>query len=166
MNDDCTESCAGKPEADGGRRRCSLAGAGVGAGRGSGKLRQALLQTALLSCLAEGEAHGYALIDAASSLVGAQACVDPGTVYRILRSLEAEGCVVSRWESPTSGPGRRVYEITGQGRDLLRHWCVFLERRAAGLLALASRGREALGEPGQAGGSGDECRFCEEAFFD
>ncbi len=120
-------------------------------GAGRGKLRQGLLQAALLSRLAEGEAHGYSLIDSASSLIGPQACVDPGTVYRILRALEAEGCVASHWESPTSGPGRRVYEITPAGLDLLRTWCAFLERRAEGLLAVARWGRSALGETPPAG---------------
>lgn len=116
------------------------------AGAGRGKLRQGLLQTALLSRLAEGEAHGYSLIDSAASLIGMQACVDPGTVYRILRALEAEGCVASHWESPSSGPGRRVYAVTPAGLDLLRTWCAFLERRAEGLLAVARWGRSALGE--------------------
>ncbi|NLT35443.1 MAG: PadR family transcriptional regulator [Gaiellales bacterium] len=128
-------------------------------GAGRGRLRQGLLQTALLSRLAEGEAHGYSLIDSAASLIGRQACVDPGTVYRILRALEAEGCVTSHWESPTSGPGRRVYEIMPAGLDLLRTWCVFLERRAEGLLAVARWGRSALGEPPFAG-AGQESAVC------
>lgn len=144
----------------------TLRGCGGGAGGGRGKLRQAILQTALLSCLANGPAHGYSLIESVSLFVQGQTCVDPGSIYRILRGLEADGCVTSEWESPSSGPGRRVYEITTAGRDLLRHWCVFLERRAAALVSITQRGRLALGEAGDPENTPTGCGFCEEAFFD
>lgn len=137
------------------------------AGAGRGKLRQGLLQTALLSRLAEGEAHGYSLIDSAASLIGMQACVDPGTVYRILRALEAEGCVASHWESPSSGPGRRVYTVTPAGLNLLRTWCGFLERRAEDLLAVAHWGRRALREaPPATAGVGVTCPPDQERWSD
>jgi DNA-binding PadR family transcriptional regulator len=41
-----------------------------------------------------------------------------GTVYPILERLEREGFVVSRWEvdPAASGPRRRLYSLTSEGR--------------------------------------------------
>jgi DNA-binding PadR family transcriptional regulator len=46
-----------------------------------------------------------------------------GTVYPILRRLEAEGCVRSRWEKEGEArkeqrPPRRYYELTSHGRGI------------------------------------------------
>jgi PadR family transcriptional regulator PadR len=46
-----------------------------------------------------------------------------GTVYPILRRLEAQGCVRSQWEPDGAArhehrPPRRYYELTSQGRDV------------------------------------------------
>ena len=48
-----------------------------------------------------------------------------GTVYPILRRLDAEGCVRSKWEKEgvarrEQRPPRRYYELTGAGKRLLR----------------------------------------------
>lgn len=37
----------------------------------------------------------------------------------MLRSLEESGSIRSQWSTPQSGPARRYYEITDQGRRLL-----------------------------------------------
>ncbi len=114
-------------------------------GRGRGRLRRSLMETALLTCLAKGPAHGYRLIELVEDMVGSQTCVDPGSVYRVLRALEEAGCVVSTWEAQASGPSRRTYELTERGRVLLAQWAEFLERRMRALAALADMARSALG---------------------
>jgi PadR family transcriptional regulator PadR len=38
----------------------------------------------------------------------------------VLRSLEDHGSILSTWSTQESGPARRYYEITPDGRDLLR----------------------------------------------
>ena len=54
--------------------------------------------------------------------------VDPGTVYRALRDLERDGCVVSHWDtSGASGPARRIYTITDAGIDALGLWATTLD---------------------------------------
>jgi DNA-binding PadR family transcriptional regulator len=42
-----------------------------------------------------------------------------GTVYPLLERLETERFLASRWDSDDArtGPRRRVYELTGEGRD-------------------------------------------------
>lgn len=45
-----------------------------------------------------------------------------GALYPVLRSLEASGLLVSRVEPSVSGPPRRYYEITPEGRETLLSW--------------------------------------------
>jgi PadR family transcriptional regulator, regulatory protein PadR len=45
-----------------------------------------------------------------------------GALYPVLRSLEANGLLVSRVEPSVSGPPRRYYSITEEGRNTLARW--------------------------------------------
>ena len=44
---------------------------------------------------------------------------DPGRLYRALRSLENDGLVQSVWQKSSSGPDRRMYELTRDGMQTL-----------------------------------------------
>lgn len=93
----------------------------MSAGRGTEDVPSGLprnyLRPCLLLLLAEGTSHGYELLDQ----VGAFGLdrVDPGGLYRCLRSMEQEGLVRSEWEPSSSGPARRTYELTDEGADWL-----------------------------------------------
>ena len=87
------------------------------------------LRPCLLLLLAEGTSHGYELLDQIGSL-GLDR-VDPGGLYRCLRAMDEEGLVRSSWEPSASGPARRTYELTDEGRDWLH--------AVAGSLAEVSR---------------------------
>lgn len=75
------------------------------------------LRPCLLLLLAEGTSHGYELLDQVGAL-GLDR-VDPGGLYRCLRAMDEEGLVRSAWEPSTSGPARRTYELTDEGREWL-----------------------------------------------
>jgi len=75
------------------------------------------LRPCLLLLLAEGTSHGYELLNQISAL-GLDR-VDPGGLYRCLRAMDEEGLVRSTWAPSTSGPARRTYELTDEGRDWL-----------------------------------------------
>jgi PadR family transcriptional regulator PadR len=71
--------------------------------------------TLVLQALLHGHHHGFDIMDATG--------LPSGTVYPILRRLDAEGCVRSRWERDGEArkeqrPPRRYYELTTQGRHL------------------------------------------------
>ena len=74
-------------------------------------------QTALvLEALAAGRHHGFDIMDATD--------LPSGTVYPILRRLDEEGLVRSRWERDTVArreqrPARRYYELTTAGEGKL-----------------------------------------------
>jgi len=45
-----------------------------------------------------------------------------GTLYPVLRSLEENGLLSSMVEPSVSGPPRRYYTITPDGREALKEW--------------------------------------------
>jgi len=45
-----------------------------------------------------------------------------GTLYPVLRSLEAQGMLSSTVEPSVAGPPRRYYTITAAGREVLAQW--------------------------------------------
>ena len=45
-----------------------------------------------------------------------------GTIYPVLRALSASGLLTSRIVPSYSGPPRRYYRITDQGRSVLAEW--------------------------------------------
>lgn len=108
---------------------------------GFGRLNR-LVEPAVLYLLATGQAtHGYEIITAANDLYLTDAVIDAAAVYRVLRDLEDQGCVVSTWSTEGSGPARRVYQITDMGRQRLSEWVQLIERRAQQMQEFAERYR-------------------------
>ncbi len=67
--------------------------------------------------LREHPAHGYDLLERLRPLGFSRD--DPGRLYRALRALEGDGLVRSVWEKSSSGPDRRMYELTRAGIEVL-----------------------------------------------
>lgn len=72
-----------------------------------------LLAGWLLLQLDAGATYGYDLRRAFDAL---RLSPDPGALYRMLRRMEADKWVQSRWMSPAAGPRRRFYRLTSRGR--------------------------------------------------
>jgi DNA-binding PadR family transcriptional regulator len=87
----------------------------------SGGRRGRWLEPFLLQLVAEGEAHGYALIGRLNELGVAAGSVDVGMAYRTLREFEAEGLVRSQWVAEEGAP-RRAYTLTAAGQAALDEW--------------------------------------------
>ena len=86
----------------------------------------------ILTSLADGPKHGYAMIADIVEFAGVR--LGPGTLYGAIARLESRGLIV-----PLAGHDRRrPYELTGLGRDVLGAQLVSIERlAAAGLRRLA-----------------------------
>jgi DNA-binding PadR family transcriptional regulator len=54
-------------------------------------------------------------------------------MYRTLRAYEREAVLVSTWQISASGPPRRVYSLTDEGRDLLDVWAGSLRASKRGI---------------------------------
>lgn len=92
--------------------------------------RRRWLEPFVLVLLADGVAHGYALIGRLNALGVAPGGVDAGALYRTLRDLEMGELVASRWSTPSSGAPRREYVLTGAGRARLAEWAQVMHDRA------------------------------------
>ncbi|MGE0863649.1 MAG: PadR family transcriptional regulator [Vicinamibacterales bacterium] len=71
----------------------------------------------VLQALLDGRHHGFDIMDATG--------LPSGTVYPILRRLDAEGYVRSKWEPQVVArkeqrPARRYYELTAGGGTMAR----------------------------------------------
>ncbi len=80
-----------------------------------GQLLRGHLEALLLACLQEGAAHGYQLMQRLYQRSSGAFDLPEGTIYPVLRRLEEEGHVSSRWDE-SQGRRRRVYTLTTKGR--------------------------------------------------
>lgn len=109
---------------------------------------RSLLSPFLLLLIFERPGHGYDLIDRLAGLGVPD--VEPGHVYRTLRSLERDQSVVSLWETTEPGPARRRYELTAKGRADLQSWTARLsnlDRVIDGCLTRWTKASQARGTP-------------------
>lgn len=119
--------------------------------RGAGAGRGALAEPAALAALLASPGHGYDLRRVIAELTDEEIQIDTGGLYRVLRRLEEDGCVVSSWTSGDAGPDRREYELTPAGRSLAEEWVAHLRDRERMTGALASALESGLG-PREASG--------------
>jgi DNA-binding PadR family transcriptional regulator len=70
----------------------------------------------LLLSLRTGESYGRALL---AGLAERGVSIDSHHAYRILRALERDGAVTSRWTASDAGPQRRTYRLTRNGQRRL-----------------------------------------------
>lgn len=71
---------------------------------------------------ASSPVHGYEIARSLSHASPHGVGVKHGTLYPILRTMEAEGLVTSTLVPSTQGPARRCFTITPAGRDTLGTW--------------------------------------------
>jgi len=92
--------------------------------------RRRWMEPFVLVLLAEGPAHGYALVGQLEEMGISAGVLDFGAVYRTLRDLEAGGQVTSTWSSEPVGPQRRDYSLTDAGYAALDEWAAVMRERA------------------------------------
>ncbi|MEM3481253.1 MAG: PadR family transcriptional regulator [Candidatus Korarchaeum sp.] len=78
------------------------------------------IQFLILRILYEKPMHGYQLIEEIERRSSGYHKLDPGSVYTLLRRMEAKGFVISEWEKAEAGPARRIYRLTDEGVEVLR----------------------------------------------
>ena len=88
------------------------------------ELNAGTLSLVLLGVLdqAKEELYGYQIAKLLEKAGGGQTMFKQGALYPVLRGLSANGLLSSRVEPSTSGPPRRYYQITGNGRLILTKW--------------------------------------------
>jgi len=81
----------------------------------------ALVLLAVLDGSSE-DLYGYEIAKRLQKANEGEALFKEGTIYPVLRTLAAGGFLTSRVVPSYSGPARRYYRITDEGRALLTQW--------------------------------------------
>jgi PadR family transcriptional regulator PadR len=94
------------------------------------QIRKGVVELVVLRLLTlRGELHGYAIVRELLSL--GQVIAGESTVYPVLKRLECDGLLASRWVEASGGPPRKYYAVTGIGAAFLagaqREWDVLVE---------------------------------------
>lgn len=74
----------------------------------------------ILSILSRGETYGYAIIREVREVSDAKIEWSDGMLYPVLRRLETQGLVKSRWRlAEDTGKKRRYYQLKSKGKEAL-----------------------------------------------
>jgi PadR family transcriptional regulator, regulatory protein PadR len=91
------------------------------------------MQPSILLGLLLKTSYGYELIQNIQNFGFVEGEAPPGMIYRHLRQLEEQGLVSSNWETKGTGPAKRMYTITEEGKAVLAIWIDYMKRQASTL---------------------------------
>ena len=87
------------------------------------QMRKGVLEFCILSILSSGEHYPTEIIE---RMKQAKLLVVEGTLYPLLTRLKNDGLLVYRWEESTSGPPRKYFLLSEEGKktleELLQNW--------------------------------------------
>jgi PadR family transcriptional regulator PadR len=88
------------------------------------ELNSGIASLVLLSVLKNSEEpmYGYQIAKLLDDFSGEASFMKQGALYPVLRQLEGSGLLESTVEPSVSGPPRRYYQITTEGRETLIIW--------------------------------------------
>lgn len=91
------------------------------------QLRRGVVEYCVLSLLDDEPVYGFDLVRRLGEVGGM--VISEGTIYPLLSRLRREGRVSTTWAESESGPPRRYYSLTPDGRASLAafasEWCRF-----------------------------------------
>jgi PadR family transcriptional regulator, regulatory protein PadR len=81
------------------------------------QLRRGVLEYCVLSLLDEQPVYGFDLVRRLGDVDGM--VISEGTIYPLLSRLRREGRVTTTWAESETGPPRRYYSLSPEGREAL-----------------------------------------------
>jgi PadR family transcriptional regulator PadR len=100
--------------------------------------RKGLLELCILTAVSDEERYGYELVKTLIAIPGLG--VTEGTVYPLLSRLKLAGLIASRIEESATGPARKYYSITREGRRALAAMSEYFTQLNEGLAQLRKKG--------------------------
>lgn len=89
------------------------------------QLKKGVLGLCVLALLARGDSYAYEIASRLADGVD----MGEGTIYPLMRRLQADGLVDAYLVESSAGPSRKYYKLTEAGRDSLarqaREWTAF-----------------------------------------
>jgi poly-beta-hydroxybutyrate-responsive repressor len=104
--------------------------------------RERYIQPSILLGLLRSTSYGYELIRDIHRFGFVEGQAPPGMIYRHLRQMEEDGLVSSEWQTEGTGPAKRIYDITGEGKEVLAIWIDVMNKRAGKLDAFVKMYRD------------------------
>jgi PadR family transcriptional regulator PadR len=80
------------------------------------QMRKGILEFCILNIISRGEVYASDMLE---ELTAAKIMVVEGTLYPLLTRLRKAGLVDYKWVESTSGPPRKYYKLTDNGKDFL-----------------------------------------------
>ncbi|MFY0688740.1 MAG: PadR family transcriptional regulator [Cyclobacteriaceae bacterium] len=80
------------------------------------QMRKGILEFCILHIIARGEVYASDMLE---ELTSAKIMVVEGTLYPLLTRLRKAGLVDYKWVESSSGPPRKYYTITDEGRNFV-----------------------------------------------
>jgi len=80
------------------------------------QMRKGILEYCILSIVSEKDVYASDIME---KLKDARLIVVEGTLYPLMTRLKNDGLLTYRWEESKSGPPRKYYTLTGDGRIFL-----------------------------------------------
>src|SRR5689334_23224421 len=91
---------------------------GAGEARLVAQMKRGAIEYCVLALVANRERYGPELVPTWSAVDGM--VTSEGTIYPLLSRLRRDGAIESFWRESDSGPPRRYYRLTEQGRESLQ----------------------------------------------
>jgi PadR family transcriptional regulator, regulatory protein PadR len=80
------------------------------------QLRKGVLELCVLALLSRGDAYGYEIASRLAKGIG----MGEGTIYPLMRRMQADGLVETYLVESSSGPSRKYYRLTASGQASFR----------------------------------------------
>jgi PadR family transcriptional regulator PadR len=113
------------------------------------QLRKGVLDMCVLALLSRSDGYAYDIASRLSELIG----MGEGTIYPLMRRMQADGLVKTYLEESTSGPPRKYYQLTRAGHAALAEqkteWTSFV----AAVANVLSDGRQSAASIKATGGA-------------
>ncbi len=107
------------------------------------QLRKGLLELCIMNLLSLGNLYGYDLVKRLAVVDGL--VTTEGTVYPLLARLKKAGLVHTRLEESSSGPARKYYALTPEGRRVRAAMNAYWGELAGAVRSLQENGDDGMG---------------------
>jgi len=126
------------------RKRCPRHGDDFPCTCAMGNLYRFVEPVLLFLLKKKGRSYGYELASELREYALTDAEIEVAALYRTLRQLEKNDCVVSEWNVDGSGPARRLYTLTPLGEQHLEEWVSVLEHMSKSMARFVKQAQAVL----------------------
>jgi PadR family transcriptional regulator, regulatory protein PadR len=109
------------------------------------QLRRGAIEHCVLALLRDRPRYGFDLVRELSE--AGELLTSEGTIYPLLARLRRDGLVVTSWQESTSGPPRRYYALTDDGRSSVAAFTSEWARFRDGVDQILGLGRARTSDP-------------------